>query len=367
LPAQKDRPPSAANKTLNVIILILKWLYTKKPLGEHIEDHRLNNFGLIRLLAAFLVMETHSHLLSRQDGYYLHAYHISYLGLPSFFFLSGLLVTQSLYRSSSWKNFCWRRFLRVYPGAIAAILITALLIGPIVTTSSLGDYFSSPVLYQYLESCSLIHINFLLPGVFKDSVLKTASVNASLWTVSLEIKLYIALLIAWMLKWPGRRIGLLILIAILISASFLIKKDAFGHMALPYLTYGVQFLSGVLCYLYRDKILIRGYWLIILPLAFALSGWLHIYSLTAYLLIPALVLFTATYGLTWTKKITPKADLSYGIYLYAFPVQQLVANYLHPASPLILFLTTALATLIPATLSWYVVEKRALRLKRRIP
>lgn len=346
--------------------MIFNWLYTGKPLSEHIEDRSLNNFGLIRLLAAFMVMESHSHLLARQDGYYLRTFHLSYLGLPSFFFLSGILVTQSLYNSSSWKNFCWRRFLRIYPGATVAILVTALLIGPAVTTNNLIDYFSSPILYQYLESCTLLHINFILPGVFKNSVLQTDSVNASLWTVSLELKLYAGLLVAWMLKWPGKRIVLLTLIAALIPAFFLLKGGAWEQRTLPYLTYGVQFLSGVACYLYRDKIILRGYWLFILPAAFALSCRLHILSLTAYFLIPAGILFFATRGLTWTKKITPGADLSYGIYLYAFPIEQLTANYLHPASPLILFFTTALTTLIPATLSWYAVEKRALRLKHKV-
>jgi len=312
-----------------------------------------------------MVMETHSHILAGKETYY-SSFHISFLGLPSFFFLSGLLVTQSLYNSPTWKNFAWRRFLRVYPGGIFAILATALILGPCVTSYSLKDYFTSPLLYQYLESCSLIHINFRLPGVFQHSALGTDSVNASLWTISLELKLYLGLLAARMLKWPGKRWTLLILVAAGITAFFLIKKDGPGRWTLPYLTYGVQFLSGVLCYLYKDKIRIRGYWLFLIPLAFALSLWLDILLLTAYFLIPALVLFTATYGTEWCKKITPKADLSYGIYIYAFPIQQLVANYLHPATPLTLFLESAVAVLPPALLSWYAVEKRALRLKEKV-
>jgi peptidoglycan/LPS O-acetylase OafA/YrhL len=341
--------------------LNFKFLLTKRRLGDHLEDPRRNNFGLIRLAAALLVMETHSHGLSGDDpDRYYASFHASFLGLPTFFFLSGLLVTQSLYKSTSWKNFCWKRLLRIYPAPCFAILVTAFIIGPLVTTDTLRDYFTSPILYRYLEGCSLIHINFLLPGVFTHSALGTDSVNASLWTIALELKLYMGLLIGWLVKVPGKRILLLFGILALIIASRFIKNGTTGRLLNPY---SIQFLTGVLCYLYKDKLVSRGYWLLLLPLAFFLGNRLNIALYTAYLLIPALVIFTATHGVSLLRRITPKADLSYGIYVFAFPVQQLVANYLHPASPFILFVLSVIAVLPLAILSWFGVEKKALQLK----
>ncbi len=336
---------------------------------------------LIRLAAALMVMETHSHILAgkEKDPYFQQHFHFSFLGLPSFFFLSGLLVTQSLYTSSSWKNFLWKRFLRLYPAACLSILAAALIMGPCVTAFGIKDYFSSPLLYQYLQTCSLIRIHFLLPGVFNHSALGTDSINSSLWTISMEIKLYIGLLAAWLVKIPGKRKILLALIATLIAISCFLTKYGIENIngmewmewiypkLLPYLTYGVLFLAGVLCNLYKDRIIIRGYWIILLPLTFIASFWLGIFFFTSYILIPALVIFAAIHGSAYLKKITPKADLSYGIYVFAFPVQQLVANYLHPAGPFRLFLYSVAAVLPLAILSWYGVEKRSMALKQRIP
>jgi peptidoglycan/LPS O-acetylase OafA/YrhL len=345
----------------------MNWLYTGKPLGEHIENDSRNNFRLIRLIAALMVLETHSHLMPGEEkNHYADSFHISYLGLPSFFFLSGLLVTQSLYKSSSWKNFLWKRLLRIYPSACLSVLLAAWIMGPFVTSFDLKTYFSSPTLYQYLLTCSLLHINFLLPGVFSHSVLNTAAVNASLWTISMELKLYMGLLAVWMAKIPGKRKLLAVLIATLVTAYFFSGEIPVSQHLSPYLTYGVQFLNGVFCYLHKDKIIPRGFWLLLLPLAFAASLWLDIFSFTAYLLIPALIIFAATHGVSYLKKITPRADLSYGIYVFAFPVQQLVANYLHPAGPFMLFILSVIAVSPLAILSWYGVEKRALLLKGRI-
>src|SRR5215470_4954746 len=128
------------------------WLNTGIALKERIENDQLNNFRLIRLIAALLVVETHSHILKERqiDVIPYETFRFTFLGLPSFFFLSGLLVSQSLFKSSSWKNFLWKRVLRVYPAACLAVLCCALLMGPLVTEYDLKDYFSSPVLYRYL-------------------------------------------------------------------------------------------------------------------------------------------------------------------------------------------------------------------------
>src|SRR5690348_2467458 len=107
-----------------------------RPLADLIASGRQNNFQLLRLIAAVMVVEAHSHYLLYDDSkeaYYNQPFHISYLGLPSFFFLSGLLVTQSLYHSASWKRFLWKRILRIYPAACLSVLAAALIMGPIIT------------------------------------------------------------------------------------------------------------------------------------------------------------------------------------------------------------------------------------------
>ncbi|MBN9382549.1 MAG: acyltransferase [Chitinophagaceae bacterium] len=340
-----------------------------RPLEDIIASDKQNNFQLLRLIAAVMVMENHSHLLlydKTRDAYNSLYFHISHLGLPSFFFLSGLLVTQSLDHSSSWKHFLWKRILRIYPAACLSVLAAALIMGPVVTTLPLKEYFLSPLLYRYLATCSLLHISFLLPGVFSHSVLGSPAVNASLWTVSMELKLYIGLLLTWQIPvvWRKRLWPPLIIAAIV---CYTWKVQYIPVFYRPWFTFGVQFLSGTLCYHYKDKIIIPSYGMILIPLLILFSIWLHIWLYTAYLLIPALVICAGAFAVPWIKKITPKPDLSYGIYVFAFPVQQLVANYLHPAGPLQMLTLSLIAVCPLAILSWYAVEKKALQLKDRIP
>lgn len=336
-----------------------------RPLADLIASGRQNNFQLLRLIAAVMVMETHSHLLSYDKGrevYNSVLFRFGYLGLPSFFFLSGLLVTQSLHHSASWRHFLWKRILRIYPAACFSILAAALLMGPVVTTFSPAGYFLSPVLYKFLASCSLLHINFPLPGVFTHSVLGTSAVNSSLWTISLELKLYLGLLITWALpvSWKKLLVPLLLIGAIV---CFSWKRTIFpvSHI---YFAYIVHFLTGVLCYYYKERIVIRPLlFLLLLPPLIYLSLRLDIYRHSAFLLIPMLVMSAGGFAVDQVKKITPRPDLSYGIYVFAFPVQQLVANYLHPAGSLQFFILSLIAVCPLALLSWYGVEKKALRLK----
>lgn len=347
---------------------MIRWL-RGRPLEDIIASGKQNNFQLLRLIAAVMVVEAHSHFLvydKSTDAYINRPFHISSLGLPSFFFLSGLLVTQSLYHSVTWKHFLWKRIMRIYPAACLSVLATALIMGPAVTTLPLKEYFLSPLLYQYLTTCSLLRIGFLLPGVFTHSVMGTPAINVSLWTIAMELKLYLGLLLTWQIPfaWKKRLLPPLIIAAIV---CYTWKVQYIPVLYRPWFTFGVQFLTGALCYHYKDKILIPDYGLILIPLLILLSIWLHIWLYTSYLLIPALVICAGAFAVPWIKKITPKPDLSYGIYVFAFPVQQLVANYLHPTGPLQLLALSLIAVCPLAILSWYAVEKKALRLKGRIP
>ena len=336
-----------------------------RPLADLIASGRQNNFQLLRLIAAVMVMETHSHILlydKSREIYNSVLFRIGYLGLPSFFFLSGLLVTQSLHHSASWKHFLWKRMLRIYPAACFSILATALLMGPIVTTLPPAGYFLSPVLFKYLASCTLLHINFMLPGVFTHSVLGTSAVNSSLWTISLELKLYLGLFITWALpvSWKKLLVPLLIIAAII---CFSWKRSIFP-VSYIYFAYIIHFLTGVLCYYYKERIVIHPLlFLLLLPPLIYLSLRLDIYRYSVFLLIPMLVMSAGAFAVDQVKKITPRPDLSYGIYVFAFPVQQLIANYLHPTGSLQFFILSLTAVCPLALLSWYGVEKKALRLK----
>ncbi len=88
------------------------------------------------------------------------------------------------------------------------------------------------------------------------------------------------------------------------------------------------------------------------------------FKLLVFIFVPVATLFAATKGVSFIKKITPKADLSYGIYVFAYPLQQVVANYLHPQGTWAFFLSAMIIIFPFAIFSWYVVEKKALGLKK---
>ncbi len=356
-----------------------KQLQNSVLLGTCIENKRQNNFTFIRLAACLLVVLTHSYGIIEEDTdpvyrFTAGAFTGSYLGLSAFFFLSGLLVSQSLYSSPSLVNFLWRRVIRVYPAAIFSILFCAFIVGPLLTTYPLKDYFSSPVFYRYLATCFLIKVYYPLPGVFEHSLI-SHSVNASLWSISLELKLYACLFLSRLVKIPNtRHLVLLPIIISLVCGYFFYREsgqiltDITGHPITLYVytTYATYFLIGVLCYSFKDKIRIAIYWIPILIMLFIAIVYFHISYLSYFIFIPALIIYVSANGTRWLKKITPPIDLSYGIYVFAFPVEQIVVNYLHPAKSVWLFVLTVLCVLPFALFSWYVVERNALSLKNRI-
>jgi peptidoglycan/LPS O-acetylase OafA/YrhL len=297
------------------------------------------------------------------------------IAMPVFFFLSGLLVSNSLDHSSSRRNFLWKRFLRLYPAACLVVLLSACVLGPLLTTCPMKTYFSSPVFFQYLSTGLLVHVFYLLPGVFTHSPLGPF-VNASLWSLSLELKLYAGLFLLSYIK-NNRLSNQLVFfgMAVLIIVGMLPAQEVqttlrhilWPHFALyPYTELTVYFLIGMICYRYRYHIKIPGYLIFLLPTAFLLSEWGHFFSLSSFVIIPAAVLFLAVNCTAFVSKITPHGDFSYGLYIWAFPIQQLVINYLYSSNPLLVFFITLGLTLLPAAASWYGVESKALKAKNVI-
>lgn len=351
------------------------WLRKGRPLDQHLRDEKQNNFKLIRLVCALLVIL--SHCYGGRDPLYLLTGGLlggSAIAMPVFFFLSGLLVAQSLAKSSSRGNFLWKRFLRLYPAAVVAVLLTACLIGPLVTSLPPQAYFTHPLFFRYLRTILLVEIYFRLPGVFTHSPLGP-SVNSSLWSLSLEWKCYAGLFLVSFIKRKTLYISLLLLLLVLLITTNIFYapiesagKAAFGpYFALSaYSRLAAYFLIGVLCYHFRDKINIH---IIGWPLAILLAGMLSarwgFFPYAAFLLLPAAVLYASVNGLRTGLRLTPRPDLSYGIYVWGFPIEQLVVNYLHPSNHTLLFLLTLALTLPLALLSWRLVESPALKMKRR--
>jgi peptidoglycan/LPS O-acetylase OafA/YrhL len=345
---------------------IWNWLNKPHRLEEIIINRDKNNFDIIRHLAALIVIYQHCYFLN--PSWYCRAF-----GVPVFFFLSGLLVSQSFEASSSAKNFVWKRFLRIYPAAIVVILICALVMGPLITAFTPDDYFKSGILWKYISSIALLRVYFDLPGVFQHSPLDT-SVNISLWTLPLEIKMYLFTLVWGLIKLKNKNavLAIITLILIFIGLNFSDPIDTFSQQQLhftnfkvsAYTSLGCLYLTGTLCYWYRHRIVVRPYWLFVGAFLFLLFARFTFYGYLFDICIVMITLGFSVLDFKWLRKITQKTDLSYGLYIYGFPVEQLFINYVYPyVNGFVLFVLIVSTTFFLAFLSWNIIEKRPLQFK----
>jgi peptidoglycan/LPS O-acetylase OafA/YrhL len=280
-----------------------------------------------------------------------------------FFALSGFLVAGSYFRTKRIGEFVMLRILRIAPALAVEVCLCALVLGSIFTTLPLLTYFSYPGFWSYFGNL-IGWMHFLLPGVFEDNPNKI--MNLSLWTVPYELECYIAIVALALLGLLKSRFTVVLLLVfgliLLFAVSFLRGTAPAADGLLPHRLLVLSFLSGVLIFLYRDKVVI--------------APWLTVASILAMLVVlnfpvsaqfyPPLVAYTTiALGMSNPRRtfLINTGDYSYGIYLCAFPIQQ---AYVHLASQPewrsnIVFALPI--TVCFAAFSWHCVEKHVLKLK----
>jgi peptidoglycan/LPS O-acetylase OafA/YrhL len=289
--------------------------------------------------------------------------------LPAFFALSGFLVMGSALRSPSLGGFIGLRALRIVPALMTEITISALLLGTALTTMPLDRYFLDHRFFEYFGSL-IGRIRTALPGVFETNP-EPGVVNASLWTVRPELGCYVYLAILILIGKIRHPRFVVAVSAILLLLNVIVDALTGLHGAptdvLPDRSLLLSFVAGNVAYLYR-------HWLPYDPLLFAGCLVVAFFSLGIDSLesvsVPVLTYCTVWTGLTPLPAIplARHGDYSYGIYLYGYPVQQSVA-YLFPElrTPLLNVVVSLPVILTLAAVSWHLIEKRALRLRRRLP
>jgi len=291
------------------------------------------------------------------------------LVLPFFFSLSGFLVAASLARTQSLVAFLSLRGLRIIPALAVEVLLSAMVLGPLLTTASHSDYFSNEFYRYFLNVVG--KIQYHLPGLFMNNPDRQI-VNVSLWTISYEAQCYIGLgmiSLIGLIKYPKLFLAgfVAISVVLVVSALFNNTSDQWdGAWAGRQLA--LFFMGGVVLHQWRGRVPYSlGVALAAAVLIEAIAG--RAYYLSFILPLP--VAYLTTYlGLLTPRRlaVVSTGDYSYGIYLYAYPIQQSVW-FLLPAGR-IWFANFAIALIVTglfAALSWHFVEKPALRLKRFIP
>ena len=331
---------------------------------------RSSGFDYMRVLLAMLVVLLHTAIVSYGTSgdaiFWNGPLKIVYrIVLPMFFALSGYLVAGSLERSKTVGGFLALRVIRIYPALAVETLISAFLIGPLITTLPLRDYVADPRFATYLLNI-LGDVHFTLPGVFAGNPLPFV-VNGQLWTVPYELLCYILLSFLAVLGVVRRRHLSLVFIATLTVALVGARFYKYGghfpisEAAFPGSLLIISFLGGLALYLYRDVIPWSG---TLAALAAATSVVLLAVLPYGEYASPVPVAYLTVYlGLTNARRIDAlkHADISYGIFLYGFVIQQFVASILPGARHWYVNFGLALPiAAVIAALSWRVVERPAL-------
>ncbi len=333
-------------------------------------QNRDNNFNLLRASAAWSVLFFHSYVLTGTpltSWFDTHiGRHVGFYAVNLFFFISGFLVTQSIERSNFSRRYLTLRFIRLIPPLCVAMLVSILLVGPLVTTLPIDNYFADLADWLYLAiTTSMKDMHFTLPGVFASNHYPDI-VNGSLWTLTQEMRLYIWLFLLVQLGVLRNRYLLFVTTAgiftlyfsrsIQIETAFHLDeawREKSHNILLVYLYFFLGFLAAQLAHL-----LPVGWKYALLPATMAAcfqDTVLH--DLSIALLAGYLVLLLAYRSGNYFHLYNKLGDYSYGTYLYAFPIQQILVWEFPRLGFTELVLYATPAALCCAFISWHFVEK----------
>lgn len=340
-------------------------------------ENRNNNFNLIRFIAATMVLVSHSFPLSYASSedplLYLIGITSGNIAVDIFFITSGFLVTRSILVGGNIKIFLLSRAMRIYPGLWVMLIITVFLIGPSLTLISIDSYISDPITWKYFwrNATMLLPSKHELPGLFLDNPYQRA-VNGSLWTLPFEIKLYASLaLLMWLTKRLNNKYiyfnGFVVFLAL--TGIGLTILDYFWKLNLSQaIRLSGFFFSGGAFYILRRYIYIKKHYsLAIVPSLILLSSFNQDLFFIVYFLSLTWLIINLAYIPNKTTQMCNRAgDYSYGIYIYAFPVQQTIVFFATNIQPIELAGYSFMLTLPIAVSSWHLIEKPAIKLREKL-
>lgn len=337
------------------------------PTGSF-HDHE-NNFDFLRFFAASLVVFSHCYfLLGRKDeepfllttGYDDGGA----IAVGIFFVISGYLISASFLNSRSRGSFLLKRALRIFPALAVAVIFTTFVLGPLVTSMGVVEYLAQSDTWAYLQNMLLL-TRFELPGVFEGNPYARV-VNGSLWTLPVEMTMYLGVLLLGSLGFLRR--GLVFLPLAVLAAGqlwLLYGPGVESFLANKLFQLGLLFFSGAAYYLYRDKVPWRAWIAACLVLALVLTFRTPVGMVVYFLTLPYLILYLAYAPIPYLARFGKYGDFSYGIYIFSFPLQQLNVQVFGPQLDILqLLVISYVPTLLLAALSWHLVEAPAMKLKR---
>ena len=348
---------------------------------EDVFDARSNSIGFLRFVLASMVLVGHSYLFGGfgdeimwdwtkgQENY-------GGLAVGGFFVLSGFLITRSYTTTTSVFRFLWQRFLRIFPGFWACLIVTAFVIGPLIWRTNHGGFSGytdiadeSP--FDFVTRNAKLTMRQYGIGDLLANAAVPRNLNGSLWTLIYELRCYVAVAVfgvfGLLKRGRGVVLGVTAMLWVIQIVNIAIPNGGatisplLGDLYLIRLSF--LFGLGACLYLYRDRVPMDDRAGVFAAVLLLLSFRYHLFFVVGQAAL-AYVLLWAGWRLPF-KWFDRYGDFSYGLYLYAFPVQQLLAIYPQAAKHghLWYVLVTFMVVVPMAVASYYLVERPFLRLK----
>lgn len=365
---------------------------------EEIYDRKNNAFDLLRFLLATLVIYSHCYPLlqgEKNSGDLLGRLTASQtdcgaFAVICFFIISGFLITQSLQNSKTYRAYLLKRILRIIPAFFVSLFLISFVLGPFVTHLSLGDYFrddgtSGPFSFILRNiTFNVFGYSWTVHDVFANNPFPS-SANGSMWTLKSEFLCYLCIvLLSYFYIFKHR---ILTLAVTALSGLLLILHYACGFSLLSFpsgagwifhggwlfnngeygnfVSLSFYFMAGSCIYIFKDKIHFHVRWLLLALIVLLVSAKLNLLNYAMIFVLPYLIIAVAArFKLSSIRKY---GDFSYGMYIYAFPIQQtLVFLWRNSLNIKTLFLLSFACTLCMSFFSWKFVENPVLQLKRKL-
>ncbi len=331
-----------------------------------------NNLNLVRLVLASMVIIGHSPILNGQTNYWVDP--INYLfpfassgpwAVNLFFFISGLVVTNSLLSNRKPIQFAVARFFRIIPALAFVVIISALIVGPIVSGVTTKEYFTSIITYSYIKKNLLFDAYYILPAVFQNNHYPNA-VNGSLWTLAYEMSCYAILLGVFLIIRNRGKLFYNIIVVLIILENFSPYKFIFNWLGtnpdinlLPTAFAFGSFFALNAADINIDKFSVLGIFLIY----FSFRSSVHA---PLFLNLACCISLLYISSNNFFNIYRPKYDISFGVYLWGFVVQQTLYHYVGTTYVGIHCIVSLFISFVLAYITHFLIERPGINLGRKL-
>jgi len=327
-----------------------------------------NNLDLLRLLLASAVVILHLSYLTQDPVIAFYSEKLEFISgraVQGFFIVSGFLIYMSYEKSKSVKRYFWNRFLRIYPAYICLLILCSFYF-ILSSDMNISEFFSKEWL-KYIVG-NLTFLNFIQPtldGVFDNN--SSQIINGSLWTLKIEVMFYFIVPFLFVLfNKFGVVKGSLVIYLLSLSYIFILntayenyKLDLFRVLLNQLPAQLIYFIAGVLGYFYfeliKDKIIY----------CFIFSIFVFIFQVSSLEPLALMIILVYFFMMTtFIIDLRKMGDLSYGVYIFHFPLIQIFISFNFLQNQPLLFIGFIyLITYLLSALSWFLIEKNAIKFK----